>query len=91
MRMASFISGGIAMAAAAGRTAGIIGRAKIEITDLSAANQNAGALRADIAGVAFNGVKVITFGVVDKSNMREALFKEKIALLRCIFVAAFIR
>lgn len=92
MWMSCFEAAGIAVTTTAGRgtAAGIVGRTEIEVADLSSANQNAGALRTDIAGVAFNCVKICTFGVIDKTHMRKALFEEKVTLLRCVVAAALI-
>ena len=59
----------------AGTTAGVIGGAEVEITDLALANHNAMTVITVGTGVTFNGIEISALGVVYKTNMAEALFK----------------
>ena len=70
--------------------AGVIGGAEIEFADLTLADHDGGAVIAGSAGIALNGVEIISFGVVYETYMGKTLLEEKITLLRGITLAVLI-
>ena len=76
--MCCFKTTGIAVAATAGRgtAAGVIGAAEVEVTDFSFADHDAVTFTTGGAGVAFDCIEVVTFGVIDEAYVGKALFEK---------------